>query len=149
MDCIHIYINRTLHPTSTTFPHTTPVLKRITDQCIRRNCGYSIIPIAYFYSGKGHFYYCTVSSIFRHSNPISRSKHIIGRKLDSGNQSHNRIFENQHQNSSRSTQSCKNVHRIFIYQCTDYNNYPYTNHNQFYHLIYSFQRMIFQLLMFT
>lgn len=93
-------------------------------------------------SGKSHFYYCTVRSVFRHGNPISRTEHIIGRKLDSGYQPHNRIFENQHQDSCRSTQSGKNIHRIFINQGTDYNDHPYTNHNQFYHLIYPFQRMI-------
>ena len=141
-DRIHIYINRTFHSASTTFPHATPILKRITDQCIRWDCSYSIIPIAYLYSGKSHFYYCTVRSVFRHGNPISRTEHIIGRKLDSGYQPHNRIFENQHQDSCRSTQSGKNIHRIFINQGTDYNDHPYTNHNQFYHLIYPFQRMI-------
>ena len=41
--------------------------------------------------------------IFGHLYPISHFQHIVGRQLYSADESHNGVFKNQHQNSSRST----------------------------------------------
>ena len=119
---VHINPDRTLYTSSSGLLHTPPVLKRITDQSIGRNGGNGIVPVTYLYGIQGYFNHRSVGSILRHLNPVSHLQHIVGRKLNTRNEAHNTVFEHQHQDSGRSSQTGKQHHRRFINQNTDDNN---------------------------
>ena len=138
----HIYIDGTFHTASAGFLHSLPVLERITDQQVRRNGSDRVIEVTYFYGIQCHFYHCTVCTVFRHRDPISHFQHIVGRKLDAGDESHDTVFENQHQNGSGSPQSGQQHHWTLLYQDTDNNNGPYKEENDLCCLQKSFQWFI-------
>ena len=145
----HVDINGTLHTPSTGFPHPLPVLERITDQQIRRYRRNRIIPVTHFYRIQSHFYHSSVGAIFRHSNPVAYFQHIIGRKLNTRNKTHNTILEHQHQDSGRSSQSGKQHHRTLLNQNTYDNNGPDKEKNDLSSLQQPLQRLVLILLLFT
>ena len=146
---VHIDVDGTLHASSANVEHSSPVLERIIYQCIRRNGSNGLVPIAYLHCGQSYFYHIPIGTIFRHGNPIARSKHVIHGKLDTGHQSLDGILKNQHQDSCPSSQSRQNSRRTLIQQGTYNHNHSDAYHHQFQHLIKSFQRTVFQLFMFT
>ena len=138
----HIDINGTLHPASAGLLHSLPVLKRIADQQVRRNGRNRIIEITHLHGIQRYFYHCTVRTIFRHGDPVAHLQHIVGRKLNTGYKSHDTIFENQHQNSGRRSQSGQQDHRALIDQNAYNNDGSYKEKNHLRRLQKSFQRFV-------
>ena len=90
---VHIDIDRTFDTASATLLHTTPVLERVAYEQVRRNSSDGFVEITNLHCIQWHFYYITVRSILRHSDPVAYFQHIVGRKLHTGNKAHDTVFE--------------------------------------------------------
>jgi len=138
----HVYIDRAFHAAPTGLLHSLPVLERVTNQQVRRNSGYGIIEVAHFHGVQGYFYHRTIRTVLWHGNPIAHFQHIVGRKLNTGHKSHNTVFEYQHQDGSRSSESRQQHHRTLINQNTDDDNSPYKEKDDLCRLQKSLQRLV-------
>ncbi len=84
--------------------HRLIILKRIRNKRIRRNRGDRVIPVAHLNRRQRHIDHLPVGVMLRHHNPVTFTKHIVGRKLHTGDKTEDCVLENQHQHRSRCTQ---------------------------------------------
>ena len=114
MDAAEIKIHGTLHPSSLSFLHPFPVLERVIHQGLWGHSDDGIIEITYLHRSERHLFHDTVGTSFRYGNPIAFMQHVVTGKTDARNKSFDGVLEHKHQNGRRSTQSCKQFHRVFI-----------------------------------
>lgn len=77
--------------------HPAPVFKRVGDQRPGRNGGDGVVPVAYLDRGEADIDHRAVGAVLRHLQPVAKLEHIVGRELDTGHQTKDRIFKYQHQ----------------------------------------------------
>ena len=111
---VHIQLDGLVHPSTTALLHPPPILEGGVHQCIRRNGGNGIVPILNLGGIEGDFLHDAIGGTIRKLNPVTDAKHIIGRKLDTGHKSQNRILEDEHQDSCRSSQTGKESRRRLV-----------------------------------
>ena len=77
--------------------HAAPVFKRVGDQRPGWNGGDGVVPVAYLDRGEADIDHRAVGAVLRHLQPVAKLEHIVGRELDTGHQTEDRIFKHQHQ----------------------------------------------------
>ena len=123
MNRIDIDIDTPHNSPSRRFLHSPPVGERFRHQLISGYHRNSHIPILHFDGVQIHFQHNSIGIILIHLNPVADADHIIGSQLDSGNESQDRILEDQKQHRGKSTQTDNQVFRRFIHQHTDDGNH--------------------------
>ena len=102
------------HTSTIAFLHSNPILKRTTNQRLRRYRRDGIVEIADFHRSKRHFLHDSICIGRSYRYPISLVKHLVAGKSNTCHKSFYRIFEYQHQDSGCCTQSRKERHRILV-----------------------------------
>ena len=143
----HVNEQRAFDAATSTLAHASPVLERVTDQCVGRNGGDGLVEVLYFYGSQWHFNHITVGTVFGHGNPVARTKHVVGRKLHTGHQSQNAVLENQHQYGGWGPQAGQDGGCVPVNQDADDKNKAYSDGNQVYHLVDAFERTVLEGLM--
>ena len=68
---IYIVVHVTPHPASVTLLHAYPVLERLIDERLGRDCNDGIIEVTHLDRGKRHIFHITVHTRLFHRNPVA------------------------------------------------------------------------------
>ena len=101
----HVDTHRALHAAASRRLHAAPVLERIAHQQVGRQRNDRIVEIADFHRRERHLDHRAVGPVFGNRNPVPHLEHVVGRKLDAGDESQNAVAENQHDDRRRRSQT--------------------------------------------
>ena len=95
LDAVDVNVDRALDAPPAGFAHASPVLERAGDQGIGRNGGDCLVPVLNFDCVEGDLDNAAVGAVIGHFNPVARTKHVMHDELDTGDETEDRVLENQ------------------------------------------------------
>ena len=134
-DGAHVDVYGTLDTAAAALLHAAPVLERVAHESIGRYGGDGLVPVAHLDGGEGHLLHIAVGPVLGHGDPVAGAQHVVGRELYACHETHDGVFEHEHEHGGRGSQGGEYVAGILVDEDADHDDEGHADDHDLEHLV--------------